>query len=661
MFSDIVGYDSLLKVDEKKAFDTRRKNQRIHRRLIKKFNGRWLKDMDSSTLASFSSVIDVVICALSIRKATEELGIPIRIGIHQGEVIFEKKDVLGDGVNIASRIQNVINNDGILISETVYKDIKNKEGLKIESLGVQNLKGVDSAIGIYKVDCQDESVLDFTIDTGELIKPLSFRKSTIVAGIMIIAIIAFALYYFLPKYTQSSSELGKSVLVLPFHNYLGTDTLDYFVAGMHNELISDIQKVSALNVKSKTTANALKNTNKSIPEIADQLGVNTFIEGAVTCIGDSVCLQVKLLDQEEKELWIQDFKAERSEILNLYNMVTKEISEEINAILTPEEEKSLAEYRTVNNEAYDAFLKANYYIDHLSPESIQIGLEYFQKAIEIDPDWAPPYAGMAYYWVAVRQGGFAPASVTIPKIYEYLDMAKKIDPDFVYTKLIDAAVSVWTDFDWQKGEEMFLNVLEINPNHAIAHSTYSHLLLILKRDDEAMKQAELALELDPLNPMILSFYAIVAISIGEYENGLEVAERALSIAPDHGVAYTAMAMANLYKRDYRSALNYMIKADYLDEKTRKIVMDIYDEKGYKMAAIELAEAIEKGLNGPCTLSNIYASVGEYTKAMDLLEQAYEDKDANLPYIGSRYNSEGPYKIDDPRFNELLKKMNLPLE
>ncbi len=660
MFTDIVGYDSLLKEDERKAFEILRKNQRIHKRLIKKFNGRWLKDMEGGTLASFSSNIEAVMCAVSFQKACKVLEIPIRIGIHLGDVIFEKKDVLGDGVNIASRIHNVIDTSGIIISEKVYSDIKNKEGLKIESIGAHVLKGVGKPIGIYKVECVDESLLDFTIDTGELIRPLSFGKTTIVVGILIIALLAFVLYYFLPKIINPLSEQKPSVLILPFNNYLGTDTLDYFVAGMHNELLTDIQKVSALHVKSKTTSNSYRNTNKSIPEIAGELGVNTFIEGAVTCIGDSVCLRVRLFDQEENELWIQDFKAERSEILNLYNTVTKEFSKKINAILTPQEEKRLADYRIVNNEAYDAFLKANYYMDHLSPESIQMGLEYFKKAIEIDPDWAPPYAGMAYYWVAVRQGGFAPASVTIPKIYEYLDKAKKLDPDFVYTQVIDAAVSVWTDFDWQKGEQGFLNVLEINPNHALAHSAYSHLLLILKRDEEAKKQADMALELDPLNPMILSFYAIVAANIGEYEKAIEVAEKALSIAPDHGVAYTAMAMANLYKGDYRSALNYMISADYLNEKTRKLVMDTYDEKGYKMAALELAEAIKNGLNGPCTLSNIYASVGDYSKAMDLLEQAYEEKDANLPYIGS-FNSEGPYKIDDPRFVELLKKMNLPVD
>ena len=292
MFSDIVGYDSLLREDEKEAFETLRKNQRIQKRLIKKSNGRWLKEMESGILASFSSIIDAVMCALSIQKAAEGLNIPLRIGIHLGEVIFEKKDVLGDGVNLASRIQNAINTSGIVISEKVYSDIKNKEGLDIESLGRQTLKGVDSPLGIYKVSCHDESILDFTIDTGELVRPLRFGRTILVAGIIVIALLAYAVYYFLPK-TSSRPHFEKGVLILPFDNFT-SDTLDYYTAGMHNALITDVGKVSALKVISKTTARAYKNIDKSMPEIASELGVNAIIEGAVTCLGDSVCLQIKI-------------------------------------------------------------------------------------------------------------------------------------------------------------------------------------------------------------------------------------------------------------------------------------------------------------------------------------------------------------------------------
>jgi TolB-like protein/Tfp pilus assembly protein PilF len=664
MFTDIVGYTSMMGRDEKKAFDSLRKNRRIQWRLIKKFRGRWLKEMGDGILASFSSNVDAVMCAISIQKAAVEMEIPLRIGIHQGDVIFEKKDVLGDGVNIASRIQGLADKNGIVISQTVYSDIKNKEGLETSKLDSQHLKGVAEPVGLYKVACQDADILDFKIDTGELIRPLGLGRVTIGLGVLFIAMIVFAAFYFIPKIIKPPVGLGNSIVVLPFDNYIGSDTLEYFVAGMHSSLIGEIGKISALQVKSKTTANAYKDVDKSIPEIAAELGVNILVEGSVLCLNDSVCLQIKLVSAypEEQTLWVQDYKEEKSQILNLYNKVTKEISNEINVILTPKEEQMLTEYRTVNNDAYDAFLKANYYWDQFSPESIQMAQEYFNKAIEIDPHWGPPYAGMAYYWQAIRQGGLAPDSVAISNIYEYLNMANKLDPNSLYTQYVGALVGLWTEWDWEKGEEQLLNVLEINPNHAFSRLWYAALLMILKKDEEAIVQADLALELDPFNPMIQSVYAHVAVNRGEYEKAIEMAEKVLSVAPGNGVALGAMADAHIYKGDHRTALGYWLDEFQLDEKTRQIVMNAYDEKGFKTAAQVLAEETEKSVyNMPTRVAMIYASAGKHSKAMDLYEQAYKDHNADLPFIGKSMFLSGPYKIDDPRFFELLKKLNLPLE
>jgi TolB-like protein/Tfp pilus assembly protein PilF len=661
MFSDIVGYSSLLEQDEKKAFDTRTKNQRIHKRLIKKFNGRLLKEMESGVLASFSSIIDAVMCALSIQKATTELDIPVRIGIHQGEVIFEKKDILGDGVNIASRIQGITDTNEIVISERVFEDIKNKEGLEIEFLGEQELKGVNKPVGIYKVSCTDYSVLDFTVDTGELIRPLIFGRTTLVIGVLVIALLAFTLYYFLPKFTQSSSELGRSVLVLPFNNYLGTDTLDYFVAGMHDALIGDIGKIGALQVKSKTTANAYKDTEKSLTEIADELGVNTFIEGAVLCIGDSICLQVKLFDQEENELWVHDFTTERSQILNLYYIVTKEISNEINVILTPEEEQLLAESRSVDLEAYDAYLKGLYYFDQFTPEAFQLALEYFQKAIEIDPYWAAPHAAVAYYWIGIRQHGLAPPSITVPRIYKNIEKAFELDSNSAFVQYVSAVASVWTGYNWEKGEEEFLKALEINPNDAFGHIFYAQLLMSLKRDDEALEQGSIAIDLDPKNPMILSLYALVQLYTGEYGKAIEIAEKALLISPSNAVAHSAISTAYLYTKEYKKTFEAYMKFAPLDENAKSEILQTFDEEGYVSAAVKLAEEWENAdWILPLEIACLYTIANNHTKAMDWCEKGYNDHDANIPYIGSTIYTNGPLKIDDPRFFELLRKLNLPL-
>jgi len=665
MFSDIVNYTSLLKEDEKKAFDYLRKNRRIHKRLLKKYNGRWLKEMESGMLASFSSIIDAVTCALSIQKAAEELSIPIRIGIHLGEVIFEKKDVLGDGVNIASRIQSLTDTHGIVISDTVYKDIKNKEGLEIESLGTQTLKGVDSPVGIYKVSCKDESILDFTIDTGELVRPLSFGRPTIAVGIMIIALLAFAVYYFLPKIINPSSEQDQSVLVLPFTNYT-SDTLDYFVEGMHDILIGNVGKIGALRVLGRTTANAYKDTEKSLTEISKELGVNTFVEGSILCLGDSVCLQIKVMNahQQEKQLWVHDFKVEKNQILNLYNMVTKGVSDEIGIILTPEEERLLAKSRTVDREAYDAFLRSYQHWGDLSQESLNKAREYLNLAIEKDPDFAPCYDGLAQVWAGLAQLGFEAPEVAGPKIFEYLDKATELDPDYPGSHYTKAIVGVWVEWDWEKGEREFLKALEINPNDVWSRIYYAHLLWILKRYDEGYFQSQMAAELDPMNPLVLALSAMVDERV-RTPQALEKCKKALEINPEHHFALLAYAEATYFNGDYKSSIETDIKTwQGLNDKAREDIMAVFQDKGYVEAIRTMLTYVEEyAMTNTISyfeMGEFYWKAGDLEKSIECFKKAYELHEQMMPYITLSEIGFDDIK-DDPRIIAIIEEMNLPFD
>ncbi len=664
MFTDIIGYDSLLKVNEKKAFEIRKKNQRIHRRLIKKFNGRCLKEMGGGILSSFHSNIDAVMCALSIQKATEELYIPLRIGIHQGDVIFEKKDVLGDGVNIASRIHSLIDAHGIVISDTVYKDIKNKEGLEIESLGTQALKGVETPVGIYSVTCPDESILDFTIDTGELVRPLGFGRSTIVTGILIIALLAFALYYFLSNTINPPSEQDQSVLVLPFDNYT-SDTLDYFVEGMHDVLIGNVGKISALRVFGQTTANTFKDTKKSLTEIAEELGVNTFIEGSVLCLGDSVCLQVKVMGAypQEKQLWVQEFKVEKSQILNLYNMVIKEVSKEINVLLTPEDERRLAVARTVDTEVYDLYLKSYMYLDQLDKNALDKALEFLTYAIEKDPDWAPLYSGLANVWTAIGQMGHESPEVVMANVYENLNKALELDPDHAESHWANAAIAFNIEWNWEKAEKEFLIALDLYPNDAVARIHYAHLFLIQERIDEALDQGKLAIDLDPLNSHIQVAYSVVLRRAGQLQLAYDFLENVLKTNPDDFFALRNMEITALYMGDTLRSIEAGLQWLPLGDENKTTIKQIYEEKGFTTAENEIINALEEYSKEsywrPLDLAMRYSWVNNVERTLDWLEKGYEIREQQMSYISGWKRIESIR--NHPRYIALLKKMNLPLD
>jgi adenylate cyclase len=456
----------------------------------------------------------------------------------------------------------------------------------------------------------------------------------------------------------------QSLVVLPFKNFTGDDQLEYFVSGMHAALIGDIQQISGLDVVNRTSSNVYKNADMPVREIASKLNADAAIEAEVMCLGDSICLQVKVIQAfpEEKTLWIAEYKEERSQILNLYNRVTKQIAGEVKVELTPQEETLLAETKTVDKEAYDAYLKGKYYWDQFTPESLERALEYFNLAIEKDPDWGPPYAGVAEFWIAMRQMELAPLSVTVPNIYENLNKAAELDPKSANTHYVNALATVWTGFDWEKGEEEFLKALELNPNDAFSRIYYAHFLCCIRRVDEALSQGQLALDLDPLNPMIQALYGAVLTDAGDLDQAISLFEEVLSIVPNHLIALGGMAITLIKKEDYEKAIEAWIAYLPLEKETGLAILKTFDDKGYVAAVEELIIELEKaaGNSYPVDLAQLYTLVKNYPKAMDWYEKAYEDHNSSLPYLSTNFVSSGPLHVDDPRFNALLEKMNLPL-
>ena len=490
-------------------------------------------------------------------------------------------------------------------------------------------------------------------------------RKAIIIGILVIALISYLLYNFLPGLSESSSGVKRGVIVLPFVNYTGADTTSYFVEGMHSQLIGDIGKVSALKVISKTTARAYR--ERSIPEITSELGVNTIVEGAVLCVGDSVCLQitVKNTDKEGEPAWVQDFYVEQSQILNLYTKVTKEITDEINVKLTSQEKDLLAQSRTVDPDAYDAYLRGQVYWDRLSRESLYKALEYFNLAIEKDPDWAPPYAGRAKVWAGLQQFSWELPQVAMPKIYENLNTALTLDLNSEEAHYNSAVLAVWAEWNWQKGEREFLKVLELNPSNAYAQIYYAHLLMILRRMDEARNRADLALELDPEQPLVLGLYANVMWRLEEWQSMIDHAKKAVSIDPKNLFASATLMIGYEGNGDYDKWIELWKQVIMWDDDIESFIEETYTAQGYEAARNEIIKVKEKWFNENgrtpyvlATLALDYINVGKFNKAMDVMEYMYKIKDPQLPYMTTWGNYER--MKDNPRYITLLKKMSLPL-
>jgi TolB-like protein len=491
---------------------------------------------------------------------------------------------------------------------------------------------------------------------------LRWKAATYISLVVIVALIVLNIVGG-PKQLRAGDI--QSLLILPFDNFTGDDQLDYVAAGMHSSLIGDMAQISSLRIISKTTARRYKDLEMSLPEIATILNADAVVEPIVMCYGDSVCIQIRVITPfpEEKQLWIGEYKEEKSQIMSLYNQVTKQIAEELKVQLTPGEELLLAETRTINSEAYDLYLKGLYYWDLFTPESLPLALEYFNKAIGKDSQWALPYAGVTYFWVAIHQFSLAPPSVSIPNMFENLNKAIELDPNSSFVHYVNALVNCWTSWNWEKAEGEFLKVLEMAPNDAFGHMYYAHLLTSLKRGDEALAHCRTSLNLDPLNPMIQGLSTMVLANAGNYKEAISMAEKVLAVIPGNQVALTNLIGIYAILGEYRKSLEIWTTFLQLEEDTRTSILNTFDEQGLDTALIEFISELEAttGSAIPMELAQLYTLAGDESMALYWYEKGYESHHPMMPYINTNFSMAGPFNLDHPGFDSIIMKMNLPLE
>jgi len=326
----------------------------------------------------------------------------------------------------------------------------------------------------------------------------------------------------------------------------------------------------------------------------------------------------------------------------------------------------LAASRTVNPEALVAYMKGQFHWERLGTKDMDSALHYFQIAIDKAPDWADPYAGMAMTWNAIGGLAYGPLTEAYKKTTEYMNKALDLDPNSANSHYIKAVLTVWPGWDWKAGEKEFLNTLVLNPNDALARVYYAQLLMILRRKDEAIYQANLALALDPLRPLVLGLYARIMIFVGDFEAALKQSEKALSIDPDSYFALDAVTHANLALGDtLKWYETYRRRIYWTNEKYLAYLDSLFRRKGYIEVIKDRIKVNEEVYSGGGSISftgqaNRYVIIKEYDKAMDYYEKAYKEKLGDLAYISLAVINHPELK-ENPRYIALMKKMNLPLK
>jgi len=350
-------------------------------------------------------------------------------------------------------------------------------------------------------------------------------------------------------------------------------------------------------------------------------------------------------------------------VLVMYNEIARTIAREIQVKLTAEEEARFAMAPQVNPEAYDAYLKGQNQVVKLTRAGIDAAQSYFELALEKDQDYALAYSGIAFVWAARGQMGILPAREARERQREAASRALALDESCVEARFMMAGVKAWGDWDWKGAETEFIRIIKLDPQYAMGHAYYAHLLAIIGRYEEAVPHVELALELDPFNALFHSLHAGVLNFLARYDEAEAAARTALSLQPDlpTGRSQLRLALSALGRHDEHLAL---LREDASNDPELLNALERgFQEAGYQGAQRRTADVLAVRYEKQRSFRAIgiaqrYFQAGDHELAIEWFEKAYEDHEPNLPYMGRPYWN--PLR-SNPRFQELLRKMNLPVD
>lgn len=473
-------------------------------------------------------------------------------------------------------------------------------------------------------------------------------------------IILMAVFY-LSLFTRHAEAI-ESIAVLPLENLTGDAEREYFVDGVTDELIGQLGQISGLRVISRTSVMQYKGVKKPLTVIARELNVDAVVEGSVQQVGDNVRIRVQLIDAlpEERNLWGQTYERAKTDVLMLYSEMAQVIADKAQVRLTAEESTRLTKTRQVNPEAYEAYLKGAFYWHKFTEKDLETALQYYELALEKDPNYAPAYAEISAIWGSRTYFGMLPSEIW-PKWKAALDKCLKLGPMLPETHFGLAGVATWFEFDWDKAEREFRLTLELNPNLARARVFYGLFLTGMGRFEEARAQMQIGLELDPLNSMYLTYSGIAFERERRFDEAIAQYRRSLATDPEFIDALSGLRNCFHYKEMYAEALDTtrkLFKAkgdnDLLEALNRGNA-----EGGYKEAMRQAAEALAARSNRAYSLNiaTLYTYAGKKDLALDWLEIAYQEGMQDLVYLNV-YPKWDPLR-DDPRFQELIKRMNFP--
>jgi adenylate cyclase len=680
LFIDIVGY-SKLRIDEQKdwlrsltdiVLATAQVCEATNEQLVRLPTG------DGMALVFRNSSEEPVRCALEIAEAvqknagsTETPQLRLRMGVHSGPVsevndVSGRTNIAGAGINMAQRVMDCGDAGHILVSKHVADDLEHYPRWNdyLHSLGECEVK---HGVRIGVVNLYSDEVGNPQVPTKfQALKKrhAQLRWGITLATVFLLGGIVAAFIIISKKPSQSTlAASGKSVAVLPFVNMSADKNDEYLSDGMTEELINALATVPGMRVPGRTSCFAFKGKTEEdiFRKVAEQLHVNSVLEGSVRKVGDKVRITAQLINVADGyHLWSEDYDRDMKDILAVESDVAQRVVEALKIKLGVDESRALTKKATENPEAHRLYLLGRYHTTKYTQADLAEADRYYEQALELDPDYALAYCGLADNY-GLNGGNAMPGKEAWAKEKMLAKKALALDPELAEAHL-SLGVALANTFDWPGAEQELNRALALNPNLTLAYDASAWVYTVSGRFDQAIADEKKGLTLDPLNPFLndgLGWHLYWAQRLDE---SMQQLRSTAELYPNDAFCHFVLGWCLLEQGNVSQAKAELEKATKLDDLPWYIgwLGYAYAVSGDRAKAEQIVENLNELAKRRYVTPNarvpVYLGLGDKEKVLDGLEKSYEEQDGVCWQlkIDRRYNG----LRNDPRFQAILKKVNL---
>ena len=666
MFTDIQGYTKLMQEDEHKAIEFRKRHREIFQSVTSKHQGEIIQYWGDGTLSIFDSCVDAVRCAIHMQNQFQsEPAMPVRVGIHLGDIVLTEDDIIGNSVNIASRIESLGIPGSVIISQKVYDEIRNKQEFQVKKLGKFHFKNDKEPRVIYAVEGEKLIIPKRHELHGKLqLDKIERRKRTIFQIIGSLAIL-FAVIWGIDLDAYFFNQKIRSLAVLPLYDRIGLSSDDaYIIEGLHEEIITKMSKVG-INVKPYSAMIPYR-TNPKTPEVVGkELNVDGIVEGSLHRAEDIYRIRVQVVEVDN-QVYISDpyeAKAKFAGILSIFSEIVSAIANQIKHILSEEAKAYLTQNQVVDPEAYDLYLRGRHHLNKGSYEDIQIAIDLYNKSLQIDSSLVDAHISLIESYLLLGFSSNNPAN-ELEKFRYHIAMAIEKDPFFSRDHHMMGMIKVFDNWDWSGAAKELEKAMTAYPKSWEPYDSYCQLMWAMGDMKKSIEAGEKAIKVDPK-----AHYAHCDLAWAYYLNkNYDMAKRAVdktiqmfgTDCPHHNGLSLLLDIAS--KNQIGQSL-----VTTIDRIEREI--DTTENPVYNLSMLGYAHALEGNREEALEILNemeskdipgadkIYIALGDYNKALDLLEAAITNRSFFQMYTIKKMPWYDPLR-SDPRFERILTRMGL---